>query len=214
MSHRKRIRTFYLISLPVLTLIAVSFGYRSVASAIESRPPTVVVVFSILDVMDKVTERADLNIKLKGFGDQVQEEYDNRTGDILALEESLEGAADEDREEIIEELQKREVELKAYKSFLLDQIDTKKAWMLQDLYNKINDTISKIASANNYDLVLASDTGRELRIFKPNEVKMSRENQINEQLGLQRIFFASDLIDITDQIVTQMNLDWETEKGN
>jgi hypothetical protein len=164
--------------------------------------------------MDKVTERADLNIKLKAFGDQVQEEYDNRTGDISALEESLEGAADEDREEIIEELQKREVELKAYKSFLLDQIDTKKAWMLQDLYNKINDTISKIASANNYDLVLASDTGRELRIFNPNEVKMSRENQINEQLGLQRIFFASDLIDITDQIVTQMNLDWETEKGN
>ena len=55
--------------------------------------------------------------------------------------------------------------------------------------------------------MLISDDDRDI-IVNPNS-KKAREFQVREQIELQRIVFSSSQIDITDQIVTHMNLEWE-----
>ena len=78
---------------------------------------------------------------------------------------------------------------------------------MQSLFRDIKEAVSTIAVANNYDLVIASDDSMEL----------SRElssRATNEQISMHRVYFANDQIDITEQIVTQMNLEMDADKSN
>jgi Skp family chaperone for outer membrane proteins len=75
------------------------------------------------------------------------------------------------------------------------------------LYQKIQETVAYLSEQNGYDLVLINDMSRELLINK--NQKVSREQQIIEQIKVKRFVYSGDQIDITEQIVTHMNLEWE-----
>ena len=205
MSTNTRIRKISL-SLTLMTLVTVVAGYAAVATT-HLRPPTVVVTFNIERVTADLTERADAEARLRELVTTIRDESEKRVDAINSLREVLEEAPESEQAEIMEQLDQLTLEAMSYKRFVEMRIDNERSLMFRDLYLKIQSAVADIATENGYDLVIISDDDREI-LVNPN-AKKAREFQVREQIELQRVVFSSSQIDITDQIVTHMNLEWE-----
>lgn len=205
MSTNTRIRKISL-SLTLMTLVTVVAGYAAVATT-HLRPPTVVVTFNIERVTADLTERADAEARLRELVTTIRDESERRVDAINSLREGLEEAPESEQAEIMEQLDQLTLEAMSYQRFVEMRIDNERSLMFRDLYLKIQSAVADIATENGYDLVIISDDDREI-LVNPN-AKKAREFQVREQIELQRVVFSSSQIDITDQIVTHMNLEWE-----
>jgi len=205
MSTNTRIRKISL-SLTLMTLVTVVAGYAAVATT-HLRPPTVVVTFNIERVTADLTERADAEARLRELVTTIRDESEKRVDAINSLREGLEEAPESEQAEIMEQLDQLTLEAMSYQRFVEMRIDNERSLMFRDLYLKIQSAVADIATENGYDLVIISDDDREI-LVNPN-AKKARELQVREQIELQRVVFSSSQIDITDQIVTHMNLEWE-----
>ena len=203
---RKRMQrlTYSLATVAVVCIVA---GYAAVAASTHLRPPTVVVTFSIERVSADLTERADSEASLRSLFSKVETELKSRNELMTALQETLQAAADADKPEIVEQLNQLAIQAMSYKQFAEKRVDNERSLMFRDLYMKIKSSVADIANENGYDLVLITDDDREI-LVNP-QADSSQEFQVREQIGQQRVVFASSQIDITEQIVTHMNLEWE-----
>ncbi|MBT4524426.1 MAG: OmpH family outer membrane protein [Phycisphaerae bacterium] len=189
------------------TVIAIVVGYAAVAASSQMRPPTVVVTFNIEQVTADLTERGDSEVKLRKLLTSIEDEKNLKFKAIEELNVAIESAADADRGVLLENLDKLKLSAISFQRYAASQIDIERSLMFRDLYLKIKKSVAEVADENGYDLVLISDNTREI-LVNPN-AKVSREFQVREQIEVKRIMFASNQIDITEQIVTHMNLEWE-----
>ena len=189
------------------TVIAIVVGYAAVATSSQTRPPTVVVTFNIEQVTADLTERGDAEVKLRELITNIEEEKKSKFKAIEELSNTIESAADADRALLLDNIDKLKLSAISFQRFASSQIDMERSLMFRDLYKKIKESVAEVADENGYDLVLISDNTREI-LVNPN-AKVSREFQVREQIEVKRIMFASNQIDITEQIVTHMNLEWE-----
>jgi len=194
-------------SLATVAVVCIVAGYAAVAASTHFRPPTVVVTFSIERVSADLTERADSEASLRNLFSKVETELKSRNESMTALQETLQSAADADKPEIVEQLNQLAIQAMSYKQFAERRVDSERSLMFRDLYMKIKSSVANIANENGYDLVLITDDDREI-LANP-QTNTSQEFQVREQIGQQRVVFASGQIDITAQIVTHMNLEWE-----
>ena len=193
-------------SVATITAVCIVAGYAAVATSTHFRPPTVVVTFDIEKVSADLTERVDSEARLRELFSKIENELKNRNDAINTLQESLQSIAEEDKAQIIEELNQLALEAMSYKRFAEKRVDNERSLMFRDLYIKIRLSVAEIAKENGYDLVLITDDAREI-VVSP-QLNTSQEYQVREQIGQQRVVFSSPQIDITEQIVTYMNLEW------
>ena len=194
------------------SVICIVAGYAAVAASTHLRPPTVVVTFDIEQVIADLTERADAETKLHSLIMNIEESGKAKFDSVAQLEEELDATSDLDRPTINEELDRLKLEALSYQRFAAAQVDIERSLMYRDLYQKIQTSVQEIAEQNGYDLVLINDVHREI-LVNP-KAKVSREFQVREQLQVKRIVFSSSQIDITEQIVSHMNLEWEKNPGS
>ena len=190
--------------IPVLVVVSAGIGYRAVAVAIESRPPTVVVVFNLQQVFDSFVERAVLRAGYKELEAEIDAERLVRKTNVEALIAAYDEAGDEGKNLLFDQIQQAMGEAEKYTEFTEREKDVEQSLILQSLFKDIKAAISTIAESNNYDLVIASDESVELNPNLPLRAT-------NEQISMHRIYFANDQIDITEQIITQMNLELDTK---
>ncbi|MDP7005719.1 MAG: OmpH family outer membrane protein [Phycisphaerales bacterium] len=194
--------------LAVSTLVLVVAGYTAVAATARMRPPTVVVTFNIEDVLEGLDERADAEAKLETLRNKITDEKKKRGDSIIELQELLKSVSDADKEELVEELVQLRYSYDSYDLYSKKHMDGERALMLQDLYYKIQTAVEEVATESGYDIVLINDVGRSVN---PNDnSKIPREIQVLELISQRRAIFASEQVDISDQIVTHMNLEWGT----
>ena len=190
-----------------VTLISIVIGYGAAATTARFRPPTVVVTVNIGQVLTDLTEKADSEANLQTLITKIENGLNGRQVKVDEMREVYADAADADKEEIGDMLEQLMLEGVSYQRFAEAQIDNEKSLMLRDLYIKIKYAIVSISEENGYDIVLISDVEREIRFAQNSQV--SRESQVLEQIGFQRAVYTSSQIDITEQVVTHMNLEWE-----
>jgi Skp family chaperone for outer membrane proteins len=193
----------------VLCIVA---GYAAVAASSQMKQPTVVVTFDIGKVIADLTERAHAETKLRNLISGIQETSAGKREAFVELEAEFESTTDADRQLVREEIDRLKLEAYSYQRFATEQIDIERSLMYVDLYLKIKETVAYLSEQNGYDLVLINDVGREL--VRDKNPKVSREQQIMAQIAVKRIVYSSDQIDITEQIVTHMNLKWEKNPSN
>jgi Skp family chaperone for outer membrane proteins len=193
--------------LTIATTLFLVAGYAAVATSSHMRPPTVVVTFDLDKVRGDLTERADAIAKIEALVNKISDEMQKKVEKIKQIDESLKSASDADREILEEEGNQLILELNSYQRFADAQIDIERSLMYRDLYLKIQEAVNEIADENGYDLVLISDNTRKIGVNP--ELDIPREYQVREQIRQKRIMFASSQIDITEQIVTHMNIAWE-----
>ena len=205
--HKKHIRIASWMVIPVIVLAVTSLGFRAVGSSMDARPPTVVVVFNLQKVFDNFIDRAVLGAGFKKLEEQINVERTRRKELVDSLMKSYEEAGDEDRDALFDQIQQAMGEAEKYVEFTEREKDLERSLIMQSLFRDIKEAVATIATANNYDLVIASDESMEL------SPELS-SRATNEQVSMHRVYFANDQIDITEQIVTQMNLEKDADKSN
>ena len=193
----------------VLCIVA---GYAAVAASSHLRPPTVVVTFNIEQVVANLTEKADSEARLRSLVTKIEDERRKRIRAIEELKAAIASSSDADRVILSEKLELQTLEAVSYQRFAAMQIDNERSLMLRDIYKKIKAAISEIAEENSYDIVLISDVHRDVVVNTQSEIP--REVQVLERIGLQRAMYTSSQTDITEQIVTHMNLGWEKRSND
>ena len=188
----------------IVALSALGLGYRATARSVDSRPPTVVVVFNLQQVFDNFVDRAILGAGYKELEAKVEIERKRREEHVQSLISAYEEVGDEDKDALFDQIQQAVGEAEKYVEFTEREKDIEKSLILQSLFMDIKDSVATIAAANNYDLVIASDEGFELNSNIPSRIA-------DEKISMHRVYYANKQIDITEQIVTQMNLELDTE---
>jgi len=191
----------------IVALSALGLGYRATARSVDSRPPTVVVVFNLQQVFDNFVDRAILGAGYKELEAKVEIERKRREEHVQSLIAAYEEVGDEDKDALFDQIQQAVGEAEKYVEFTEREKDIEKSLILQSLFRDIKDSVATIAAANNYDLVIASDEGLELNSNIPSRIA-------DEKISMHRVYYANKRIDITEQIVTQMNLELDTETTN
>jgi len=207
MFSQKKIQTTYWMVILIVVLSALGLGYRATARSVDSRPPTVVVVFNLQQVFDNFVDRAILGAGYKELEAKVEIERKRREEHVQSLIAAYEEVGDEDKDALFDQIQQAVGEAEKYVEFTEREKDIEKSIILQSLFRDIKDSVATIATANNYDLVIASDEGLELNSNIPSRIA-------DEKISMHRVYYANKRIDITEQIVTQMNLELDTETTN
>ena len=207
MFSQKKIQTTYRMVILIVALSALGLGYRATARSVDSRLPTVVVVFNLQQVFDNFVDRAILGAGYKELEAKVEIERKRREEHVQSLIAAYEEVGDEDKDALFDQIQQAVGEAEKYVEFTEREKDIEKSIILQSLFRDIKDSVATIATANNYDLVIASDEGLELNSNIPSRIA-------DEKISMHRVFYANKRIDITEQIVTQMNLELDTETTN
>lgn len=207
MFSQKKIQTTYWMVILIVALSALGLGYRATARSVDSRPPTVVVVFNLQQVFDNFVDRAILGAGYKELEAKVEIERKRREEHVQSLISAYEEVGDEDKDALFDQIQQAVGEAEKYVEFTEREKDIEKSLILQSLFMDIKDSVATIAAANNYDLVIASDEGFELNSNIPSRIA-------DEKISMHRVYYANKQIDITEQIVTQMNLELDTETTN
>ena len=207
MFSQKKIQTTYWMMILIVALIALGLGYRATARSVDSRPPTVVVVFNLQQVFDNFVDRAILGAGYKELEAKVEIERKRREEHVQSLIAAYEEVGDEDKDALFDQIQQAVGEAEKYVEFTEREKDIEKSIILQSLFRDIKDSVATIATANNYDLVIASDEGLEFNSNIPSRIA-------DEKISMHRVYYANKRIDITEQIVTQMNLELDTETTN
>ena len=199
-------------TIATVIVVCVVAGYAAVATTNNLRQPTVVVTFNIEQVVADLTEKADSEARLRALVTKIEDERQERLGAINQLKSSMDSSFDADRTKISEQLELQTLEAVSYQRFAAMQVDNERSLMLRDIYNKIKSSVATISQENGYDIVLISDVQRDVVVNSQSEIP--REVQVLERIGLQRAMYTSSQIDITDQIVAHMNLEWEKRTDN
>ena len=207
MFSQKKIQTTYWMVILIVALSALGLGYRANARSVDSRTPTVVVVFNLQQVFDNFVDRAILGAGYKELEAKVEIERKRREVHVQSLIAAYEEVGDEDKDALFDQIQQAVGEAEKYVEFTEREKDIEKSLILRSLFKDIKDSVATIAVANNYDLVIASDEGLELNSNIPSRIA-------DEKISMHRVYYANKQIDITEQIVTQMNLELDTETTN
>ena len=207
MFSQKKIQTTYWMVILIVALSALGLGYRATARSVDSRPPTVVVVFNLQQVFDNFVDRAILGAGYKELEAKVEIERKRREEHVQSLIAAYEEVGDEDKDALFDQIQQAVGEAEKYVEFTEREKDIELSLILQSLFRDIKDSVATIAAANNYDLVIASDERLEFNSNIPSRIA-------DEKISMHRVYYANKRIDITEQIVTQMNLELDTETTN
>ena len=206
MFHWKKIQTTYWM-IPIILLGITGLGFRAAAQVNDARNSTVVVVFSLQKVFDSFVDRAVLGAGYKKLEAQIDAERARRKEHVDSLIKAYEELGDEDKDALFDQIEQAVGEAEKYIEFTEKEKDLEQSLIMQSLFRDIKEAISIIAIANKYDLVIASDESLTLNPDQPYRVT-------NEQISLHRVYFANVQIDITDQIVNQMNLEMGVTNTN
>ncbi len=166
--------------------------------------PTAIAVVSISKVLANLKEREDKEAELRDLGRQ-REDKVNELGqraktsqDDLAVIPRNTKDWREKREEAVRLQAQFELEKKIAESTLGEQQKN----MQLALFNKILDSVKAYAEREGYDLVLTNDSGVEI----PPDLT---DQQFLSAVTGRRVVYASDSIDITDEVALAMNNEYK-----
>ena len=193
----------------VLTLTILS-GWTD---ASQPAPGLQVRTINLPAVLESLDERGDAEILLQGTRNDILERDEERQAQINAIKADVEEAGDGGRsEELLDTLEMKILQRNLWMQFVQREMALERALLLEDLYRKIHTEVKVMSSEpGGFELVLTNDAGVD---FIYNEKsQLTQEQQLMQQIGSKRIFFASSNEDLTSELIVRMNLEYAKERG-
>ncbi len=178
-------------------------GWRAGAESAETRlvaQPTTVAIVDVERALNELEELSTLNKSLEANAKQRQENLDvlrNENDSLKAELSELPTNAKERQREIRARIFELNETIKARFNAYQTLIDIEKGEIISPLYAKLLTAVGEVSAREGYELVLFDD--RTLQV--PEGVQAV----VNDAIQQKSILYASDRLDITDQVVLLMN---------
>lgn len=176
-------------------------GARTQSGVAQPAERSRVAVVDVQRVLNNLEEIDAFNAALEQSVAGKQGELDGFVNQLTAKQASLEelpANAVEARRRILSEIFELQVQARARKEILQNDIDVSKGSAIRNAYTKMNAAIRTIAERDQFDLVFFDD--RAIQI--PEGLTESRVNPLIQE---RRVLHASDAVDLTQRVLDWMN---------
>lgn len=197
-SSRNRV---FLLSTCILAMAGFLVGVQALAvHALPLLSPAVVATVDLETTINSLDEWADMLASETGINDELQVEVKRRQDEIELLDADLADypSGSEKFKAAFKKYQMAGIELQGYVQFQQLKSQQRTSELILNLYEKIKDMARQLADEHGYDIILMNDSVL--------EIPENPENIIRE-ISNRRILFARTQMDITDQLIQQMNAD-------
>lgn len=184
--------------LVAMTAAAWTAGARQGARS-AARPATIATidVQKVVNSLDELAEREqELNAYRESLKSRVQTK-DKALADAQAALKLLPQKSPEYRQKW-EEARRLTVELKMEGDISVQLIDEKRGAIWADIFRKVVEASSRLATQNGYDMVINNDSSEGV----PENVS---ENNIRALIASRRTLFSAPTLDATDELISMMN---------
>jgi len=187
---------------PLIWIVAAAMlstvGFVTAQSAMTAKP-TAIAVVDLGVLVDGLDEKAEREADMNRMNEQLQNEVQQRRNRIEAMRNDLEilKVGSDAFKSKQEELQNAAIELNVWLQFQQQKSLRDSGLMMEDLYRKCVDAISRTASEAGYDAVFYKEPS-------PN-FQYENGNQLSAQIQIRKLIWASDSIDITNAVIQRMN---------
>lgn len=196
----------------VCAIIAGSFvlgSNRASATLSAAAGPSSVAVLDLADLLEGLEERVFLEAELNSEIDKRQTELNLIVDSIKNMQADIELIPMDDKSgrriQKVRDLRIKEVEARALRQFVQEQLSVEKGQMLAKLYKKIQIAANKIVERDGWDIILIDDSGMELP-------EMANEQQMLQLILQRRVVGVGSRVDITGDVKTWMNNDFNAAR--
>lgn len=199
-----RRRSFWPLAVCCACVALSAFAFRAGANAMQSAKPVSLGVINIEKVINSLEELNVQQGRLDALVTARRATVDDMSKQVEKLQNELKLLPEGSSQRIAKarELQELSLKLRVEGEVAVAVIDAQKGEIYADLFRKISDASKRFAERNGYDMVLSSDAIAETP-------RTGAEQQIKAFIVSRRVIFASEGIDVTDQLITMMNNEYK-----
>ena len=179
-------------------------GHEAFARKTSFAPASHVATVDLGKIFERINVNKSWEVEIMGLAERLNVEANSRQEAIGRKLEDAEKAENEpDAQKIRDSAALMKLELDEWAKLKKLELDRERALMWKAMYKAIRDQTNALAMADGWDIVLVNDSLGELNLS--NDVNVSREQQILTQILNRRLLYASELTDITEQLIVRIN---------
>jgi hypothetical protein len=99
----------------------------------------------------------------------------------------------------------------AWQRFSQQEIDIDRSLMLEGIFQSMKESALELAEIEGIDLILIETSEDDIQIAP--DARVSREQQVAEQISSRRVLWREQAIDISDELIIRMNNDYAASTG-
>lgn len=191
-------------------LVAIAALLVQTLTADASRPlrivaePTPVAIVDVGRIFEQIDERSEWDVRIEALKGSIQQEAANRQATMeRRLAESEKAATPEDRQKIRDEVALMQLRFEQWAAVKGSEVDREESLKWRSIYRNLRREAARVAEAEGYAMVMVDDTVGEISTTPGTQ--MSLQQQVLEQITNRRLLYATNTVDISDQIVVRMN---------
>lgn len=198
-SIKYRILTFFLCS------IACIVTFKSMPQDVIAEELKIGVV-DINEIFDNYDKRTDLDQQLKNTEAEFKKEIESKKKTMIDLNEETQllDLGSESRNENMEILERKNVELEGYAKFAEKQLTKKYKDAFEKIYEEITKEVNSFGKEKNYSVIIKKE--------KPN-LASNQLSDLQFKIGIRTVLYNSSAIDITSNITERINARYQKEKN-
>ena len=193
--------------LPLGFMIAAAIvlaGHEATAKRPTYAPATHVATVDLSELFDRIELNSAWEVQLSSLTDNLNSEANARQEALARKIESAEATESEvEKQKIRDSAALMKLELDEWAKLKQMEVDRERALMWRSMYTAIREQVTALATTDGWDIVLVNDSLGELNMS--DQVQVSREQQILTQILSRRMLYASELTDITEQLIVRIN---------
>jgi len=179
-------------------------GGVAASAAPSNPPPTKLAVVNIVELFDKLDEKAGADADIDGMKKDYEAAARKKQAQIDVATESLDktykrGTAEFRKAQ--DELLRMSVELQVEQTVNQQKLFMELRLRTADLYRKINDDVEAYSQTNGIALVFVADN--------PSVEGARTQEQLQAMVTVRKILYSHPSFDITKAILTKMNTDYQ-----
>ena len=188
----------------MITAALVLVGHDATAKRPNSAPATHVATVDLSKLFDRIELNSAWEVQLSSLTDNLNAEANARQEALANKIKAAESAqTDSEKQTIRDEAALMKLELDEWAKLKQMELDRERALMWRAMYKAIREQATALAVTDGWDIVLVNDALGELNMSE--QVQTSKEQQILTQILSRRMLYASEMTDITEQLIVRIN---------
>jgi len=178
----------------------------STSSAVSApSAATTVAVCDVAQVFDNYLRGKELSAEFRDKSEKLRGEDDQRAKAISDLQGELEGLMEgsKEYEQRLSEVHRLTIERTTWRQFQTDQVDRDRLRLTRQMYDEILQAVTQVAKSKGVQVVL---------YHKRQDEKTENMTELLQQVELRKVLYAADSVDITDQVLQEVNKAFEASR--
>jgi Skp family chaperone for outer membrane proteins len=197
------------VKMPIMCLVfalLASFAYINVNIANAVAEDFKIGVVDISNVFEKYQKRIDMDQKLKEQEKGFQDEINKKRKEIIDLDEETQllDLGSESRSNNENMLERKNVELEGYAKFAERQLLKKYKGFFENIYEEVVQKVEEIGKQEGFDLIIKKEES---------DLKSGQISDLQFKIGIRTVLYHSDSVDITSDVIENLNASHAKEKG-